>query len=213
MSSCARSARTAPSRKATPPRSSARCASPPPRCCCSSRIGEQFDAIVTGASPQGNLGAHLASARRGPPGEGLRGAGRRRRGARAADPHRRAARLHRFRAQSVSAVSARCAARKPRAASVGTSAVIERHPPHERRKMPTPCCVRSIDLYSFRPAAELPAHGGRRTWKSAASARRSCGDISRDEASRPGRGACGQGGESIVKRVRRSALINTQVSN
>lgn len=39
------------------------------------------------------------------------------------------------------------------------------------------------------------------------------GDISRDEASRPGRGACGQGGESIVKRVRRSALINTQVSN
>ena len=48
MRSCARSPRTARCRRATLRKWSAWCANPPRRCCLQSRIGQQFDAIVTG---------------------------------------------------------------------------------------------------------------------------------------------------------------------
>ena len=55
-----RSPRTAPPRRTPPTRWSGRSASRPRRCCSQSRIGEQFDALVTGASDKGTWARLLA---------------------------------------------------------------------------------------------------------------------------------------------------------
>ena len=88
---------TAPSRKTTPRRSSARCASRPPRCCWPTASASVSTRIVTGASAKGTWVRIFASDRRRPGRARLRGAGRRRAGARRAAECRREARLHRLR--------------------------------------------------------------------------------------------------------------------
>ena len=59
-------------------------------------LGEQFDAVVTGASEKGTWVRIMSPLAEGRVVQGLRGPGRRRHGARAAAAHGRATRLHRL---------------------------------------------------------------------------------------------------------------------
>ena len=63
------------------------------------RKGQRFDAIVTGASPEGNVGACLPAAGRGSRDAGAEGARRGRQSLGRARRHRRRARVHRLRAR------------------------------------------------------------------------------------------------------------------
>ena len=95
---------TAPSRRTTPPRSSARCASRRPRCCCRDASARRFDAHRHRRVGRRGPGCACCTRRsKGRVVRGDRGPGRRRPGARRAGAHRRRARLHRFRAAAMNA--------------------------------------------------------------------------------------------------------------
>ena len=153
-----------------------------------SRIGQQFDAIVTGASASGTWVRISHPLAEGRVVQGFEGLDVGRCGARAADPHRRAARVHRFRS---------CALLRP-------SSYFVRHPASEsadftRRRSQTHCRAPRGRITT----GLLPACGTVGQGRSAVPARRSVGNARRSVLKRSwllivpaavlGSGACGRG--------------------